>query len=221
MKKLDRSPRVHYIEGLFPPLFAKTMRDLGLQADWELPLMAYIKDSFNDKPTPPITIGPLPEAITLERVTDQRGVQLWWYVWRNAYYDVISLGVEPLFAGRDIAALKLGHQIDILLYRAGFPVGVVRVSVQDTAGHIVALALMKEARTPELTRSLQAAAVAAALEKGCTLVYAPGETEADRQMARSLGFLDFGSIVGYAANPHKPNEEPDDNILGQPVLALR
>jgi hypothetical protein len=142
-------------------------------------------------------------------------------VWRNAFYDVISLGVEPLFAGRDIAALKLGHQIDILLYRAGFPVGVARVSVQETVGHVLALALMKEARTPQLTRTLQAAAVQAALDKGCTLVYAPGETEADRQMARSLGFLDFGSIVGYAASPLKPQEEPDDHIMGQPVLALR
>ncbi len=221
MKKLGRDPRVHYIEGLFPPLFAKTMRELGLQAEWELPLMAYLKDGFNQKPTPPINVGSLPEQVTIERVTDQRGVQLWWYVWRNAFYDVISLGVEPLFAGRDMVALKSGEQIDILLYRAGFPVGVARVSIQETVGHILALALMKEARTPELTRILQATAVAAALEKGCNLVYAPGETEADRQLARDLGFLDFGSIVGYATSPLKPHEEPDDHILGQPVLALR
>lgn len=221
MRQLNRVPRVHYIEGLFPPLFAKTLRELGLQAEWELPLMVYLKDGFNGQLPPPISTHNLPKGITIERVTDERGVQLWWYVWRNAFYDVITLGVEPLFAGRDLAALETGQQIDILMYRDGLPVGVARLSIQEQTAHLVALALMKEVRTPELTRLLQAAAVEAALAKNCTLVYAPGETEADRQIARQIGFLDFGSIVCYAATTYDTREVEDDHILGQPVFALR
>jgi hypothetical protein len=148
-------------------------------------------------------------------------VQLWWYVWQNAFYDVATLGIEPLFAGQDLAALKQGQQIDILLYRSGSPVGVARLSIQDQTGHLLALALMKELSTPQLTRLLQAAALRSALAQGCTMIYAPGEAEADRQIARTLGFLDFGSIVCYAANTHITDEVRDDRILGQPVLALR
>ncbi|NJO54968.1 MAG: hypothetical protein HC829_09190 [Bacteroidales bacterium] len=37
LRKLERTPRVQYIEGLFPPLFSKTLFDLGLEADCPLP----------------------------------------------------------------------------------------------------------------------------------------------------------------------------------------
>lgn len=221
LRQLRRTPRVRYIEGLFLPPFAKALRDLGLEAEWELPLMAYLKDGFGGQVPPPPERGPLPDNISIEPVTDERGVQLWWYVWRNAFYDVMTLGVEPLFAGRDLAALETGQQIDILMNRGGLPVGVARLSIQDDTAHLLALALMKEVRTPELTRLLQAAALEAALAKGCTLIYAPGETDAERQIARALGFLDFGSIVGYAETTYETREEEDDRILGQPVLALR
>lgn len=221
LQSLERVPRVQYIEGLYPPPFAKALLGLGLHVEWELPLMVYLKDGFNQQKSPLVEVGKLPEGIRLERVTDQRGAQLWWYVWRNAFYDVISLGVEPLYTGQDFAALKQGHQFDILLYRNGFPVGVARLSTQQQVAHVVAVALMKEARTPQLARILHAATVEAALYKGCTLIYAPGETEADREMARSLGFLDFGSIVCYTSENHAAGEDRDDYILGQPVLALR
>jgi hypothetical protein len=226
MKRLKRTPRVQYIEGLYPPLFAKTLHGLGLQPEWELPLMVYIKEGFLGDVPPPIKLEPMPDGVVIEPVADQRGIELWWYVWRNAFYDVLTLGVEPLFVGRDMAALKMGHQIDILAYRAGYPVGVSRVSIQDDTAHVLAMALMRESRTPEMTRVLLAASTKAALERNCTLVYAPGETDADRRLCREMGYLDFGSIVRYAANgiqgeTEREKEKRDDHILGQPVLALR
>ncbi len=222
LKQLDRDVRVQYIEGLYPPLFARTLHELDLVPEWELPLMVYVKDGFNGQKPPPIDLSNLPDGITIEPVSDQRGVDLWWYVWRNAYYDVLTLGVEPLFVGRDMTALKLGHQIDILMYRSGFPVGVTRISIQNQTAHVLALALMKEARSPVLLRMLLNSAIQAALERGCTLVYAPGEDEDDRRLCRELGFLDFGSIVCYFAESNRNrNEEKDGRILGQSVLALR
>lgn len=221
MRKIQRTPRVQYIEGLFPPIFSKTLIDLGLRAEWELPLMVYIPTGFDGVMPPPPEASPLPEGIRIESVSDQRGIELWWYVWRNAFYDVMTLGVEPLFVGRDMAALKMGYQIDIIAYRGGFPIGVARLSIHEKTAHILALALMKEERTPAMTRALQSATIKAALNRSCTLIYAPGETETDRRLCREMGFLDFGSIIRYSANPLDTEEENDDHILGQPVLALR
>lgn len=222
LQKLGRVPRIHYIEGLLPPLFARTLRDLNLVPEWELPLMVYPKAGFNGETPPTPSLANVPVDIVIEPVNDQRGIELWWYVWRNAYYDVMTLGVEPLFVGRDMAALKQGHQVDILMYRAGFPVGVARVSMQEDTGHLLALALMKEARTPELVRLLHVAALDAALERGCALVYAPGESESDRRLCRTLGFLDFGSVVCYRAKSDEGDDhDRDGNVMGQPVLALR
>mgnify|MGYP005840703645 CR=1 FL=1 len=219
-----RVPRVQYIEGLYPPQFSAALRDLGLRAEYETPLMIYVTAGFTGKPAPPVTLAPLPDGVSVVEVTDQRGIELWWYVWRNAHYDVLTLGAEPLLVGRDLAAVTLGHQLDVLLYRAGFPTGVARLSIHSQGAHLLGMALMKEARTPDMLRVLTAAATRAALDQGCDLVYAPGETEADRQTLRALGFLDFGSVVRYApadASTGNDSEAHNDRILGQPVLTLR
>lgn len=221
LREIGRTPRVQYMEGLFPPLFAKKLRELGLEAEPETPIMVYKPDGFAGIIPPAVTIPLLPEGVVVDIVKDHRGIEAWWYVWRNAYYDVLTLGVEPLFVGRDLAALKLGQQVDIVAFRHKLPVGVARVSVQEQSAHIVGLALMKEARTPQMTRLLMATAAQAALGRGCNLIFAPGEEEEDRRICRELGFVDFSGIVCYSAQIEKAHKKADDEILGQPVLSLK
>jgi hypothetical protein len=217
--KYGRSPRVYYVEGLMPPLFAKTLRDLGLKVERETPLMAYKPEGINGHVPPEPKSSSLPDGVTIEQVSDQRGVEAWWYVWRNAFYDVLTLGVEPLFVGRDTAAVRMGQQLDFLLYRYGFPNGVARVSVQGETAHILALALLKEARTPGMIQALETAALKGALERKATLVFAPGETEVERRVGRELGFVDFGSIVCYSGE-EKVHEEKNADALEQPLLSF-
>lgn len=220
LRKLERVPRVQYVEGLFPPLLAKELRGLNLKVEREVPMMIYKPAGINGVVPPPVKLPENTDGVSIQPVHDQAGIELWWYVWRNAHYDVLTLGVEPLFVGRDMAALKTGQQVDILAYRQGFPVGVARVSIHEQTGHILGMALMKESRTPEMTRLLQAAAMQAAIERGCTLIYAPGETEEDRRLCREMGFVDFGSIVCYSAEVEKAREDTNDGIMDQPILAL-
>jgi len=214
-----RTPRVQYIEGLFPPLFAKTLRDLNLQVERETPILIYKPDGLNGHIPPPLKVPDLPDGVTIEAVSDQRGIETWWYVWRNAFYDVLTLGVEPLFVGRDTAAMRLGQQMDYLLYRYGFPAGVVRISLQDETAHILALAVLKEARTPATIQALQAVALKGALERKAKLVFAPGETDTERRLGRELGFIDFGSVVCYSG-AEKAHEETNVQPLEQPVLSF-
>ena len=220
LHELGRMRRVQYIEGLFPPLFAKTLRDLHLQVERETPIMVYKAGGIGGHLTP-IPDGPhLPDGVAIEQVNDQRGIEAWWYVWRNAFYDVLTLGVEPLFVGRDMAAMRLGQQLDFLVFRYGFPVGVSRLSIQDETAHISALALLKEVRTPAMTHALQSTVLKTALERGAKVVFAPGETDADRRQLRELGLVDFGSVVCYSAPDEKVHEESHVNPLEQPVLSF-
>jgi len=220
LQSLGRAPRVQYIEGLYPPLFAKALRDLKLQVERETPIMAYKVDGVSGHAPPsPANTAP-PDGVSITQVNDQRGIEMWWYVWRNAFYDVLTLGVEPLFVGRDMAALALGQQLDFLAYRYGDPVGVARLSIHDDTAHISALALMKEARTPAMTHALQNAVLKAAIDHKAKLIFAPGETEADRRLLRELGFLDFGSIVCYSAPGETAREDTHVNPMEQPVLSF-
>lgn len=220
LRTFGRSARVQYIEGLFPPLFAKTLRDLNLQVERETPMLVYKPDGISGRvPEPPAT-PTLPDGVVIEQVNDQRGIEAWWYIWRNAFYDVLTLGVEPLFVGRDMAAMRLGHQVDFLAYRYGFPVGVARLSVQGETAHIAALALLKEVRTPVMIQALVTSVLRGALERNAKLIFTPGETEADRRIGRDLGFVDFGSILCYAAPGDKTPEENYASRLEQPVLSF-
>ena len=199
LSQQGRLPRVEYIEGLYPPAFARTLRDLGLELERETLIMVYKPGGIAGHPTPMLVERPLPDGIVIRQVTDQEGIGQWWYVWRNGHFDVLSLGVEPLFVGQDMQANWAGKQLDYIMYRGGFPAGVARVSFHNETAHILAMALLKEIRTPAMIQLLQMAAVKGALERGAKLVFAPGENEAERRMARELGFMDFGSIVCYAA----------------------
>ena len=207
LAQFERLPRVEYIEGLYPPAFSRTLRDLGLQLERETLIMVYKPGGITGHPTPILVERPMPDGIVVRQATDQESIGQWWYVWRNSHFDVLSLGVEPLFVGQDMQATWTGQRLDYILYRGGFPAGVVRVSLHKETAHIKALALLKELRTPAMIQILQMAAVKGALEHGAKLVFAPGETEAERRMARELGFMDFGSIVCYAA----PNDAARTN----------
>jgi hypothetical protein len=115
--------------------------------------------------------------------------------------------------------MHLGQQVDFLAYRYGFPVGVARLSVQGETAHVLALALLKEVRTPAMVRALQTAVVQGALQRQASLIFAPGETDADRRICRELGFVDFGSIVSYAAPNEQASEVPHDPVE-QPILSF-
>lgn len=196
----QRPPRVEYIEGLFPPLFAKTLNELGLSVVDELPLMVFQKGTNTLEGIAPS------DGIIFDRVSNHHASALWWYVWRNAHYEVITNTADPICIGGDLRQIALGTQIDIIMYRYRFPVGAVRVTVdkENASAQIVALAVMKEWRTPELVRGLQTQAIKTALEQGCSLIFAAGVTEDDRPLFRETGLVDCGSVVCYAEREISP-----------------
>ncbi|MEM6283919.1 MAG: hypothetical protein AAF787_17140 [Chloroflexota bacterium] len=223
LKQQNRTPRVVYIEGLLPPLFARTLRELGLHVERETTLMVYLRDGFNGE-MPPETHTPRPPYnVRMEVVTDVRGAEAWWYVWKNAHYDVLTLGVEPVHVGRNVGAIATGHQIDIVAYRDTIPFGVARLTIHEDTAHIANVAVFKELRTPDVIHLMYETAIKAALERGCDLVFAPGDNPVEREIVRKIGLIDFGSIVCYSAQSDSmPDYEAHDaKPLVQPILNLR
>lgn len=210
LRELQRVPRVTYIEGLFPPLFAKTLRELGLVVEREIPLMAYRADTPAQQPA-------LLSEMSYEEAVDHEGVAMWWYVWRNAYYDVVTGGTEPVYIGQNMREITLGRQVDLILYRYGFPIGVARLTLHNESAHINAIAIMKEERKPDVVRVLHHIALKTALDRGCTLVFTSGDTDQNRSVCREIGFTDFGSLVCYTEE-----ETTEENArVAEPVFVLR
>ncbi|MBC8170706.1 MAG: hypothetical protein H7X77_03510 [Anaerolineae bacterium] len=215
LHQYNRQQRVEYIDALFPEAFATNLLQIGLEIERETPVLVYQPE--NPAKFPAMA---MPDGVSMETVNSHEGSAMWWYVWRNAYYDVITQTAEPIFIGTSQMQIAMGQQIDLVMRRYGFPVGVARVSLfpENATGHLTALALMREVRTPELLKLLQRYAVKSALNRGCSMVFTTGVTDDERQLSRENGFVDYGQVVCYA---EKNDEHSDLNeFMAQPVLAL-
>ncbi len=212
MQEQMRRGRVRIMSDLFPPMFGKIMDDLGLRVEWQEPLRVYVRDGFNGQPPQPVEMPPLPQGLQIS--SEQHRSALWHYIQNSPHYNVTVSNVEPLFADQD-------SYIDVTLSDCGFPVGVARIGVQKDVGHILAHALTQHNYNDSLARILQTAALQAALNQGCALVFTQGGSANENQLRQDLGFLDFGSMICYAANSSAASEEDHDDELGQPVLAFQ
>lgn len=214
LRDLNRTPRVMYIEGLYPPLFAKALRELGLEVERDIALMTCVPGNSNGADALPVDTH-----VVYPTTTD--GIALWWYVWRNAYYDVLTGGAEPVYIGQELREIMQGFQKDILLYQNSFPIGVARLTMHGTTAHISAVAVMKEARTLDTLQHLYRLALKAALERQCELVFTNGESDLQRKACRAVGFVDAGSLVSYAEIPYKFDKDAHGEQVDEPVFVLR
>lgn len=215
LRELGRTPRVYFVEGLYPPLFARSLRDLGLEIEREIAIMTYQPEGrVLPPPMPP------PDGVHAQLVDDQEGIALWWYVWRNARYDVIANSIEPVYIGKDMRELALGNQVDIILYRYRFPIGVARMTLNNHVANITALAVLQEARTPEHVELLYRTALETAADQNARLIFTSGETEAERRLCRRLGFVDAGSVVCYAESGDTGREVNHEGHVEQPAFIL-
>ncbi len=201
LRDMGRRARVRFVDGLYPPIFARELRSLELQPETEYPIIIYPIDETK-RPSPT-----LPADVTISAANDQQSMSLWWYLWNNAYYDVMTSGIDPFLVGRELREVQFHQQLNLVLYRDRFPIGAALMTIHENSAHLVAQALMKEHRNPALETLLTTTAIRSAEEVGCDLVFMVGMTEEIREQHRGRGFIDSGSIVVYAEKSKKPPEE--------------
>lgn len=213
LKDMGRVSRVRFAEGLYPPAFLGSLRELGLKVEAELPIMVFKSGDAQQAPT-------LPNDLSFSRADSAESLALWWYLWRNAYYDVAVSGVEPLAIGRDLRDVYFKRQLNLVMYRHRYPMGALRMTLHEGSAHLVAHAMLKELREPSWERLIREVALDAALKEGADLVFATGKSEAERQIYRSMGFLDAGSIVSYAEPMDDSAPKNADDHLAESVLVV-
>lgn len=214
LREKERRVRVRFVEGLYPPIFTRALRELKLQVEEETPIMVYKKKNEPHK------LASYPSDISFTRAKTTRDLSIWWYVWRNAYYDVSVSSVEPLLIGRDMQDVYFGKQVNMVMYRHNYPMGVFRLTFHKGSAHLVAHALLKEMRKPEWEQVIRTVALDIALTEGSDLIFVEGKTDAERKLYRDMGFIDSGSIVSYAEINKPLDEEANDDNLAQSILVI-
>jgi len=214
LREKGRVGRVRFAEGLYPPVFENALRELGLKVESEIPIMVY-KDLKALRKTPSI-----PDEINFTRVDDAEGMSVWWYIWRNAFYDVMVSSVEPLLIGSDLRDVYLGRQINLVMYRQSYPMGALRITIHEGSAHLVAQAMIKEMRKPQWERLIHEVSLDVALNAGVDMVFTSDQSAEERQLYRELGFVDSGSIVTFAERSETEKDGEADDPLAQSVLVV-
>jgi hypothetical protein len=153
----------------------------------------------------------IPSDVAVSYAKDHKSMGIWWYVWRNAFYDVFTTSAEPLFIGRDLQNIFAGQQLNLILYRHRFPVGVLRITLHEGTAHLLAHAVMKDIRSETWDSLIREIALDAAIRAGCDLVFVTGLDDAERKAYREIGFTDSGSILSFTEGGEK-NREIDDQV---------
>jgi len=213
LRDLERKARVRFVDGLYPPIFVRELRSLGLTAEAEFPIIIYNIDDQKK------VTEAAPTEITITQAEDQESMSLWWYIWKNAYYDVIASGIDPMLVGRELREVHNQQQINLILYRDRFPIGAALLTLHDNSAHLVAQAIMRDHRSSTLEAQLTAATIRAAAEADCDLVFMVGMTEELRQQQRERGFVDSGSIVVYVEKEDK-NERNESDAEQQNIQSV-
>lgn len=214
LRDKERVCRVRFAEGLYPPVFENTLRELGLKVESEIPIMVY-KNLQAPRKTPNI-----PSEVTFSRVDDAEGMSVWWYIWRNAFYDVMVSSVEPLLIGSNLRDIYLGRQINLVMYRQSYPMGALRITIHEGSAHLVAQAMIKEMRKPQWERLIHEVSLDVALNVGVDMVFTSDQNEDERQLYRELGFVDSGSIVTFAESSPTAEVGEADDPLAQSILVV-
>jgi hypothetical protein len=212
LKGHDRAPRIEYLDGLFPERFGESLETMGLMFERSAPLLIYTVDDS------PFKVPSALDGVHIDAVSDAQGSALWWYVWRNTYYEVVTNTADPVFIGHDLWKINAGKQIDLVMYRYRFPVGVARVSVQDQTAQIVAVTILKEIRTDASLWLLQASAAQAAIKQGCTLIFTSGVSEEDRRLYRDHRFVDCGNVLCYSDKQKTCKDNETNDTVAQSIL---
>lgn len=213
LREQQRAARVRYIEGLFPPIFERTLHDIELEIEREIPMMAFQPSSELRRVTD------ARREITVTRATDADSLAIWWYVWRNAHYDVFTGGAEPLVIGRDLPQIYTHQQINLIFYQRQHPVGVARLTRFQKSAHLAAIALLKDLEKAEWYLYCAQLAVDAALAEGCDLVFLTDPHMENREPLRRLQFVDVGSLLSFVQTS-KTAPDGEESVAVEPSVMV-
>jgi hypothetical protein len=213
LRQKDRTIHVRFAEGLYPSIFVKSLTEIGLVAHHETPIMAYQAQQ------PAIESPQLPDGVSCVQTAGHDSMAVWWYVWRSGWYDTLINSLEPLLIEREVTNLNADNQLNIILYRNQYPIGISRLTVHAGGAHLMAQAFLREVRTPALEQLLRQVSVEFALKSGCDLIFACSDSARQRSDYHEMGFTDASRIIIYA-QPDAALYKPNDGKLQQPVLVL-
>lgn len=204
LKGHERALRVMFIEGLFIPAFGDRLSSIGLARESELRVMALQLTPTEIETTSPDELDSdqtmLSGTTTFISAGSRPESALWWYLWRNAHYDVVTQTAELRFIDSSFKQISDGHQIDLIMRVGGIPVGVASLTLnaERTSAQLSAFALARATRSLPHAHQLLEHVVEQVQAKGVSLLFFAQADVLLNTASQSLGFVDCGGIVCYA-----------------------
>ena len=227
LERLGRVPRLVFEDALVPPGFRQQVEAAGLIPDDERALMVY-RPVLGPDPPGETPRGRLPAAIdppvTAYVARTPEDLSTWLCVARAGYdprdAPVVDLEeIEPL-----IAATRDGHAAYILASYTDTPLGAARVALRPPTAQLEMVTTAPLWHGMGLEAALVTAAVRAALEQGCDIVFTIAPSAEQTRLCYRLGFVPLTLILSYcppaefAGRETRPEGEHDEPDLVEPLF---
>lgn len=204
LQRLGRDPRLVFQDALFPMAFQQQLKLMGLYLENERMVMVY-QPIIGPIPEDEILFGCLPTHFHPDvRVTvaaDTPTLGAWLRVFRAGYFNTDALAVEPEIVEALVGAVNNQHNLFVLAYYQGTPLGAARVGLRDSTAELEAVVTSPLWHGMGLEDAMIAAAVREAEKCGCDTVFTIQPPEDYMRVYRRLGFEELTRVLTYRLSP--------------------
>lgn len=198
--RLGRTPRLVFLEALFPVAFQQQLRLVGLELESEQVVMLY-RPLLGPIPAGESIFGCLPEQfprdVETRVVTTWDQVETWLHVFYAAHYNTQAPPVEPEVVGALADEIAAGRVLCVLAYYQGTPLGVAQLALHNDSAEFESVTTQTLWHDMGLEAGMIITAVRELEARGTAMIFRiepPGDSG---RMYRRLGFVDLTRVLIY------------------------
>ncbi|NDJ74667.1 MAG: hypothetical protein GYB65_00290 [Chloroflexi bacterium] len=197
LQRLGRTPRLVFLDALFPEAFTKQIKMMDLTLEDERMVMVY-RPLYGPSMPDELVFGRLPDEhpseITTSIATTREELATWLRVFRAGYYNTEALTVPANDVQRLVVAVEKGEAVFILAHYQETPLGATRLALRPPTAELEAVATAPLWHDMGLEAAMIAAATRAATERKCDVVFSIALPRDFMRLYR-IGFVDLTHVM--------------------------
>ncbi|MBN1681664.1 MAG: GNAT family N-acetyltransferase [Anaerolineae bacterium] len=216
LARLGRTPRLVFLDALFPSAFQTQIEHMGLGVENERVVMVY-QPIIGPHLDGEIPRGRLPDDIqppvTTQIATTRADLATWLRVFHAAYYNTETLAVRPEEIEPLYTAAQEGTTVFVIGFYENTPLGAARVGIRTPTAELDAVATAPLWHGMGLEVALATTAIRAAQQQNGDTIFTIAPPEDYARLYHRLGFVEITRMLTYwRASEHEPAAQSETTM---------
>lgn len=221
LERLGRTPRLYFLEALFPQAFKQQIEMMALTLEQRRVMMVY-RPLVGPHPTGEKPLGRLPHEIappiTTAVATERTDLATWLRIFRAGFYNTESLVIQREAVTPLYEAYQNQQSIFVLARYEGTPLGGARLDMHPPTAELSVVTTVPLWHGMGLEPALITTAVQAALAAGCSTIFSTVPMH-DFSLLYRLGFVDLTSVLTFWRAEDYARQVAEDDTTATDITA--